>query len=290
MTVASAPALLMGAVLLAACGGGSNEAAPPTSTPSATSSTSPTADEGAVTVRVGPRELSGHCVGTRPAGAPAVLLAHGNGADEHQLSAVLEHLRTRTTVCSYTRAGAASAIGKHPVSQDLSDLSAFLAGAKVAPPYFLVGTSYGGGLVDLWVHAHPTEVAGFVIINPAPPPYTTWIAAARKVETADELTTLELPDYRGENPERIVSVHNDAQLAPLPASIPYVLLFDEDCGGDSDFCGRILKPLSALERRVAAAGKGGRFQAVPGAGHQIEDTRPDVVEQAVDETWTRATS
>jgi hypothetical protein len=44
--------------------------------------------------------------------------------------------------------------------------------------------------------------------------------------------------------------------------MPYVVMFDEDCDGDTEFCDRILPPLTAATRSLAAVGAGGRFVRV----------------------------
>jgi pimeloyl-ACP methyl ester carboxylesterase len=47
----------------------------------------------------------------------------------------------------------------------VSDLEAVLAALKARPPYVLVGHSWGGVIVRLFAHAHPSEVAGLVFVD-----------------------------------------------------------------------------------------------------------------------------
>jgi hypothetical protein len=56
---------------------------------------------------------------------------------------------------------------------------------------------------------------------------------------------------------------------PLPATMPYVVMFAEDCGGDAKFCSRILPPLSTATRALASVGSAGGFVWVMDAGHEI---------------------
>ena len=57
-------------------------------------------------------------------------------------------------------------------------------------------------------------------------------SGAREFISKQEVEGQELPDWRGENPEQIVFPENDSELTdPLPAKMPYHILFDENCGG-----------------------------------------------------------
>jgi hypothetical protein len=132
-------------------------------------------------------------------------------------------------------------------------------------------------------------MAGMVLSNPMPPPYSRDVAAARRVMTATELHDMETPDYRGENPESIVFTGNDSMLtSPLPASMPYEIVFDENCDGDTRFCATVLTDLPQLEASLARVDAGGRFQWLKGAGHGIPESRPQAFAVAVDEVWDRA--
>jgi pimeloyl-ACP methyl ester carboxylesterase len=153
-----------------------------------------------------------------------------------------------------------------------------------------IGTSLGGELAFMYAQAYPADVAGFIAINPMPPPFNAWMAAAKKVETPQEIQTLELPDYLGQNPERVDSQANSSMLTrTLPSRMPYAILFDENCGGDTAFCSRILIPLSNVEAGLARVGSAGQFMWVKGAGHEIESTRPDTVISTFDMLWAQLT-
>jgi hypothetical protein len=75
----------------------------------------------------------------------------------------------------------------------------------------------------------PDQVAGFVAINPGPP-YQRWLKRARTVETEAEIREFELPFPRGDNAEAITTTSNHSMLTdPLPADLPYVVMFDASC-------------------------------------------------------------
>jgi pimeloyl-ACP methyl ester carboxylesterase len=117
-------------------------------------------------VDVGGYRLHIHCTGR---GAPAVVLLAGSGDFSFDWSLVQPGLARSTRVCSYDRAGSAwSDPGPTPrtMRQEAHELRLLLQRAGVAPPYLLVGHSYGGLLARAYAGAHPAEVAGVVLVDP----------------------------------------------------------------------------------------------------------------------------
>jgi alpha/beta hydrolase family protein len=251
-------------------------------TPSAETSPATTS----VMVTVGSQRIAVRCVGA-DTGRPTIVLMHGNGGSGFQL--IEPHLQTLSRVCVYDRPGTGDspAPAKLPrsITEVVAEAHGVLAAAAIRAPVFLIGASYGGVVAFMYAQKFPNDVAGFISINP-PPPYDAWIVEAKKVETPEEVATYEEPDYRGENPEQIDNRANSTMLTiALPARIPYVVMFDENCDGNAAFCSKVFEPLRMMAERLAHVGDGGRFIAVPGAGHQIESTRPLAVSDAVDKLW-----
>ena len=241
-----------------------------------------------VTARVDGRKLSGHCRGTA-GNAPAVMLEVGTAEDanQNQLAAIEEHLEGRTVVCAYDRAG----VGKSDppartprrMADVLGDAEAFIAATKVDEPHVLVGFSAGGAIAFMYAQAHPDSVAGFVSINPVPPA-KPFLSQARKAETKDEYQS-ELAFYDGSANEESIDFRATGTMLtePIPPTTPYTVMFDEDCDGDTDFCDRILPPLTQVTKSLASVGEGGRFLRVKGAGHDIDQTRPELVYKTIDD-------
>jgi pimeloyl-ACP methyl ester carboxylesterase len=167
-----------------------------------------------------------------------------------------------------------------PVSELVADLDAFAGAAEAQPPYVLVGQSMGGNVVFMYAQAHPEKVAGFVSMNPVPPA-ETWLKAAKKAMTKHEFAD-ERSFYRGENDEH-TSFREPMLSNPLPPRMPYAVMFDEDCEGDTDFCGRILPALTGTTRSLAAVGNSGRFVRAKDAGHRIFHADPQLVQATIDD-------
>jgi pimeloyl-ACP methyl ester carboxylesterase len=246
-----------------------------------------------VTATVSGRRLAGRCVG-RGTGTPTVVLEVGMGAPSEQLRVVQDHLTDRTRVCTYDRAGKGGSDPvrtPRPVAEVVADLHAFLR-AAAPPPYFLVGLAVGGEIALLYAQAHPDLVAGLVAVNPHPPG-RTWLAKARTVESEAQVREFELPDLRGENGEGIEFRGDETLLTrPLPADLPYVVMFDQRCAdfppGLQDVCPRLIRLLAETSQALAKAGEGGRYMRTRGAGRDLHQTNPDLLLVTVDQAWEAA--
>ena len=104
------------------------------------------------------------------AGAPAVVLETGLGAESDEWEPVQREVERRTHVCRYDRAnrGRSDPAPKPRSALDaVNDLHALLIAAKIPAPYVLVGHSLGGIIVRLYAHHYPGEVAGLVLVDSA---------------------------------------------------------------------------------------------------------------------------
>jgi pimeloyl-ACP methyl ester carboxylesterase len=109
--------------------------------------------------------LNLNCTG---AGRPAVILDSGLGIPAIGWQLVQPAIAKFATVCSYDRAGYGwSDPGPFPrTSREIaSELHTLLRNAHVAPPYVLVGHSFGGFNVRLFHQLHPSEVSGVVFVD-----------------------------------------------------------------------------------------------------------------------------
>lgn len=218
--------------------------------------------------------LRGACEGVREPDSPAIILVPGLGNPGSQLSAFQDALSDAALVCTYDRPGVGASppgTASSTFAGAVEDLESLLVGAEIAPPYILVGQSLGGAIALRYAQTHPNEVSGFVAMNPVPPA-TSYEARAATVETPEELQS-EIDFYNGANDEGISLRSTDLILQePFPATVPYVVMYAEDCGGD--FCDRIRPVLSAATEELANLGDG-RFVPVEGAGHEIFTTHLD---------------
>jgi pimeloyl-ACP methyl ester carboxylesterase len=102
-------------------------------------------------------------------GAATVVFESGLGNDWTPWDQVATEVAEHARVFAYSRQGY-GASGPLETSRDPSviveELRTLLAAEGYAPPYLLVGHSFGGTYAELFAKAHPDEVAGAVLVDP----------------------------------------------------------------------------------------------------------------------------
>jgi pimeloyl-ACP methyl ester carboxylesterase len=107
-------------------------------------------------------------------GSPAVVFDTGLGTTALLWARVLPLVSDFTTTCAFDRAGYGAsdpAPGHLPrtSAQIVQEARLLLQKAGVAPPYVLVGHSFGAINMTWYALHHPEEVAGLVLVDPSHP-------------------------------------------------------------------------------------------------------------------------
>jgi pimeloyl-ACP methyl ester carboxylesterase len=155
-----------------------------------------------------------HCTGQRRPGEPAVILEAGAGGFSVDWSLVQPEVSSFARVCSYDRAGLGwSELGPHPrtMRQVVWELHELLRRAGEAPPYLLVGHSYGGMLVRLYSFTHPDEVAGLVLDESGHERGTQVLREGRMVRLIDLASGRRVPEVRTSDPLREEDIPSGAR-------------------------------------------------------------------------------
>ena len=116
-------------------------------------------------IDVGGSRLYLRCIGS---GQPTVVLENGLPGTAKGWAFIQPVVAHTTRVCAYDRAGAGrSDPGLRPRTSLtlVQDLHRLLERAGVAPPYVLVGYSFGGLNVRVFTGLYPNEVAGLVLVD-----------------------------------------------------------------------------------------------------------------------------
>ena len=116
-------------------------------------------------VDVGGYSLYLYCTG---AGSPTVILEAGLEGNSSSWKQVQPEVAKFARVCSYDRAGLGNS-DRGPVPRDAklttADLHTLLTKANIAPPYILVGHSFGGLLIRRYAFEYPDEVTGTIFVD-----------------------------------------------------------------------------------------------------------------------------
>lgn len=110
------------------------------------------------------------------AGDTTVVFESGFGDDWTPWDEVAGEVATQARTFAYSRPGHGQS-EPSPEPRDaahiVEDLRALLAARGVAPPYVLVGHSFGGAYMELFAKAYPEEVVGVVLVDPRHRDFTT---------------------------------------------------------------------------------------------------------------------
>jgi pimeloyl-ACP methyl ester carboxylesterase len=219
-------------------------------------------------------------------GSPAVIFDAGLSDAADRWGTVPTLVAKFARVCVYDRAGLGrSESGPQPRTSGgiVAELHAALVGAGIAPPYILVGHSFGGQNVRLYASRFPEDVAGLVLVDAVHP------AMARRF--APILTPAQWEEFlagqRG-NREGVDLVASAAEMAmadPLPP-IPLVTLARGIAPLAKDFPPDW--PIAALEAvwqelqgELAASSPNGVLWRAERSGHYIQRDEPELVVAAI---------
>lgn len=118
-------------------------------------------------VDIGGRRLNLYCMGSGPV---TVVFDAPSGDGGWTWHGVQPKVAARTRACVYDRAarGFSDPSPLPPTfGNAVSDLHALLGKAGIAPPYVLVGNSFGGGVAQLYAYRYPQDVKALVLVEAA---------------------------------------------------------------------------------------------------------------------------
>ncbi len=127
-------------------------------------------------ISVGTHRLHIYCRGEAN-DKPAVIIDSGLGGFSLEWRQIQDELSDKLQICTYDRAGYGwSDPGPFPRTTKTitRELRTLLNGAKIAPPYLLLGHSFGGYNMMYFAKSFPEEVAGLVLIDSSHPQQADW--------------------------------------------------------------------------------------------------------------------
>jgi pimeloyl-ACP methyl ester carboxylesterase len=134
-------------------------------------------------------------------GGPTVVFESGIAATSQNWMLLQQAVSTFTHTVSYDRAGlgwSSKSTSARTPSNVVQELRLMLQRANMAPPYVLVGHSFGGLVVRRFAAEHPDEVVGVVLLDPMRPEDWPPVneSQARHVERGLRLTAIAVPIAR----------------------------------------------------------------------------------------------
>jgi pimeloyl-ACP methyl ester carboxylesterase len=196
--------------------------------------------------------------------APTVVLVAGGESTRRSWREVEKRISGFTRVCSFDRLNVGESdrvAGLIGLAQAADDLHELLQAAQQVGPFIFVGHSIGGAICRLYADRYPVEVAAMLLLDPTP-------SSPIKV----------FPGMRGALQQigfDADSVITELDKATRFPDVPLIVLSGDPAKENAN----------AEEQRVWGTGireyaklsSKGRFAIVSGAGHSIQDDKPDVV-------------
>ena len=274
---------------------------PPTGSASEGPSTDLIAD-----IEVDGRTIHVSCFGPTDGTAPTVLFEAGLGAPSDTWDTVVDALSPSRRTCAYDRAGT----GASPLPPNLrrttkdlvGDLEAVLDEAEIEGPILVVGHSMAVWPLAVYTRAHPEVVTGVVLVDPRAPHVSAEWRAALPAPSAAEAPAVtanreELGAFEHDpsmNPEHLDLTASAAEASaaldapgPLFGDSPMVVLGAADTHLSwSDLPPTLAKRFDRIwlrgQNRLAKESTRGTLESVADSAHEIQNTQPQAVVDAVE--------
>lgn len=214
-------------------------------------------------------------------GGPTVIFEAGLGSDFTAWDQVASQVSGHTRVFAYSRPGYGKSErteAPRTARQIVEDLRALLSARELAPPYVLVGHSFGGAYMEYFARAHPNEVAGVVLVDPR---HRDFGAACERAGISGcgipPAALASMPKVEREEVEAFARVSEEIAAAGGFGAYPVRVLTAKVHGFNRDAW-----PLwESLHTSLAEEAMDGAQVFFPGAGHGLHEERPREVAAAI---------
>ena len=225
-------------------------------------------------------------------GKPIVILEAGLGASHRVWRKVDSSVRRFTRVVSYDRPG----YGKSDSCSHARDactvareLKEALTKAELGPPYVLAGWSLGGAFVRVFAGMYPNDVAGLILLDPAPEEMYPRLGKEHPEFLAEEaayMKQLMSSNRTGEKAEMLNfdSSMNQARRSDVQDQTPTIMLIAAGKGQDGNhrdtsnpFSGIWIEELENWGRKRPNM----EYSLIRNSGHNMPVDQPDTVVKAI---------
>jgi pimeloyl-ACP methyl ester carboxylesterase len=206
---------------------------------------------------------------------PTIVFEAGQGNDSRTWAAIAGPIAQFARVVLYDRAGLGKSlpmVDTHsPISAErvAGTLHALLTGARISPPYIVVGHSLGGLYVQMFAKKYPTEVSGVVLLDSS----STDAPSELKTRSLLEPGTAAYLEQEG-----IAESNRQVVEAGAFPDVPLTVIAATDHG---PFFKEWEPTLMQLQERLASLSRQSVFIVAKGSGHDIQVDRPETVIDAV---------
>lgn len=232
------------------------------------------------------------------AGSPTVIFECGMGCGAESLANLAAEVQQVTRTVLYDRAGLGQSdpAPMPRTSQDVvDDLWQLLQQAQIDGPYLLVGHSFAGLHLRLFVHQHPQVVAGLVLLDAShpdqtlrelhllPPPTPSEPAVLTK--TRNTLAAEWTDPYHNEEGMDIAASAAQVQVTGHFGQLPLVVItagIDEwEEGFPPEIASASAANWLAMQKELAALSHNSTHIIATESDHSIQDCQPELVVEVI---------
>lgn len=215
-------------------------------------------------------------------GPATVVFEAGFGNDWTPWDDVASAVASHAKVFAYSRpgyGGSDPAATPRDAAHIVEELRALLALRGHAPPYVLVGHSFGGTYMELFAKSHPDEVAAVVLVDPRHRDFTSaceqaqFTLCAIPASVVASLPAVQVAEFTAfaTAPAQIDAA---GPFGPAPVRVLAATDHDGFTSGQEALWGRLLANL-------AGEAPDGKLVTFQGVGHYIQVYRPSEVAQII---------
>jgi pimeloyl-ACP methyl ester carboxylesterase len=214
---------------------------------------------------------------------PAVVFESGFSDNYDYWGAAVAAVSAKAETVRYNRAG----IGRSPLNdlprtaeEIAKELHTALSNAKVMPPYILVGHSAGGMYVREFAYLFPGDVAGIVLVDPAPEAFYGMLAQDPTLWKSMMEQLKEMPPAAKAQMDVNTTTVDELKAAwPLP-HVPVVVISATKIQPPI-FTAEQRREVTSLQTALVGRIRGAQHIEATGCGHNIPGECPSVVSKAV---------
>jgi pimeloyl-ACP methyl ester carboxylesterase len=217
-------------------------------------------------------------------GRPAAVFESGFSDTYEYWDAVVASVSTKVQTVRYNRAG----FGHSPMTdrprtavEIATELHTALANANVASPYILVGHSAGGMYVRVFAHLFPADVAGIVLVDPAPEAFYSMLA-----QEDPALWKMMQEDLKNSPPGAGAQMNeNDKTVEEVKAAFPLpkvpVVVISGTKAQPPVFTPERRKEMTSLQAALVQQMPGAQHVEATGCGHNIPGDCPSIISDTI---------
>lgn len=226
-------------------------------------------------------------VATAGSGGATVVFESGLGSDWAVWDEAAALVSRSNRVFAYSRPGygrSDAPTTPRDAATIVEELRALLADQSVAPPFVLVGHSFGGAYMELFARTWPQEVSGLVLVDSRHVDFTTE-CEARNLGGCSITAEMAKSMPRVQQDELAAFAQSSSAMRAAGGFGPYpVRVLTATKHGESEAFEQLWQSLQASLAAEAADGEQLVFR---GAGHNLEYDRPRDVARVIEQLAAR---